>query len=212
LLDVSIMRSERELLERISQLGGLDLHGEARAALEATLIALGERLVEDEREIIASALPPQLGSILQRRKHRGMFDVAEFYDRVRRKEGTNLGFAREHAQIVCRVLGESLPDRLLEVLPAPFAELFRAPESGEPPPPRSTASTTAHTLAAGRPGSRHPIGESRPAAAHTHSVAERNPHAETKLSSTSGTTQERLGDSLSTAKADPRRRISRARG
>jgi hypothetical protein len=43
-------------------------------------------------------------------------------------------------------------------------------------------------------------------------VCEENPHADSKLSSAKGLTQERLDESLATAKPEQGRRISRASG
>ncbi len=113
---------------------------------------------------------------------------------------------------VCRSLGEVLPDEVLdklgEALPASLVELFHPYPEGEAPPHRMAASARRHTLATGRPGSSHPLSEAKPPDAHQHSVAnEDNPHAETKLSSARGLTQERLEESMATAKPETRRRI-----
>jgi uncharacterized protein (DUF2267 family) len=209
------MSNETELLERIMHLGGLDARRDAGRALKATLAALGERLDEDARGALARALPEKLGAMLHR-KHRGAFDVAEFYDRVRKREGVSLGFAREHAQVVCRVLGERLPAAKLreldEGLPESFAALFHPPRQAEPPPEhRLPHGERRHTLATGRPGATHPLSDSAPPGAQSHSVVrEANPHADTKLSSAPGMTQERLDDSLATAHPDGQRTIAKA--
>lgn len=158
---------EKALITRIEHLAGLDTVEEAVAAMNATIAALGERLRETERRALADALPGHLGGRLRHRKHRGAFDIAEFYDRIHRREGVHLGFAREHAQVVCRVLGEILPEEVLRILddalPKPFAELFRSPPEGEAPPEyRLAHGPQHHTLATGSPGSSHPLSESHP--------------------------------------------------
>lgn len=210
------MTRKEDLLERIVQLAGLDTTQEASAALRATLTALGERLLDEDRDIVAGALPPELGVILRSAKFRGSFDVADFFDRVRRSEGVSLGFAREHAEVVCRAVAEALEEearlRMEGALPDSFAELFRVPLPSEPPPAHPLGqSERHHTLATGRPGTRHPVSESRAEVAQAHSVVrEANPHAETKVSSARGLTQEQVGESLASAQPDSRRTISKA--
>jgi uncharacterized protein (DUF2267 family) len=200
------MATHQDLLGRIKQLGGLQTTREATAALRATLAALGERLSDRDRDLVAGVLPRSVAGALHKGKRRGAFDIAELYNRIRRREGVTLGFAREHAQVVCRVLGEILPDvarrEIERALPESFAELFSPPRSFDPPPEHPVAPGAQHrTLATGRAGSLHPLSESRPRAAQSHSVvSESNPHADTKLSSASGLTQERLDESLATAR------------
>lgn len=57
-------------------------------------------------------------------------------------------------------------------------------------------------LSEARPGSRHPVSEAAPKDAQQHSVAEDNPHGDTKLSSTDGLTQEREHETL--AEGEPK--------
>jgi hypothetical protein len=112
------------------------------------------------------------------------------------------------------VLGERLSDdeaaALGKALPAELARLvdqseydsdFSAADFYERTRRRLQASAGLTTLATGRPGSRHPLSESPPPAGHTHSAARSDdPHAETKLSSARGLTQERHDESLSTGR------------
>lgn len=206
--------TERVLLDRITQIGGFANRDEADAALKATLYVLGERLPTDERKKVADALPLHASRLLQARKYRGPFDTAEFFDRVRRHEGVNLGFAHEHAQVVCQALGEILADDthrvLADVLPDSLAELFEPPNrSSFAPEPQHAHAGTHHTLATGKPGSSHPLSEAAPPGAQRHSVVrEANPHGETKLSSSAGFTQERLDESFATNEPDTRRTIA----
>ena len=212
------MATRAALLRRIVHLAGLDTTREASAALRATLASLGERLPDEDVDVIAGALPDGLVPILRNRKRKGAFDVAEFFDRVRRREGVSLGFAREHAQVVCRALGETWREDVLGVLdralPESFAELFRPPPSSASAPPpdhRIPHVARGHTLATGGPGARHSLADSRPPGAQAHSIArEAKPHADSKLSSAQGMTQERLDDSLATAHPDARRTLSKA--
>ncbi len=193
------------LLEKIMSRGIPDRAVAERAA-RATLAVLGERLTEDEASALASRLPEELGSVVQRSEYDSDFDAAEFYERVRRRERGTPGGAREHADIVLRAVGESLDDavrsRLLRALPDALGQRLVATAPGEPPAyPEAKHAPRLSTLASGRPGSHHPLSEASPPRGHTHSVVcNDNPHGDTKLSSSEGLTQERLRESLSTGK------------
>jgi hypothetical protein len=117
---------------------------------------------------------------------------------------------KEHVDVVLRALGEILDAdvraRLRRALPEALARQLEVPEHGEPPPYGPPRSAPPHTLASGRPGSRHPLSEGAPSRGHEHSVARNSdPHAETKLSSAHGLTQERFGESLATYDGRPKR-------
>src|SRR4029079_2041283 len=96
--------------------------------------------------------------------------------------------AVEWVQAVCQSLYEALDTErrqlLARRLPDEWAALLasapRAPESDEP---RGTLPGHGHTLATGRPGSRHPLSESAPRSGQAESVAAENPHGDGKLSS-----------------------------
>jgi len=205
------MMSEKAILQRIMVLGGLSEEA-ASTALGATLAALGERLLDEDRALLARGLPDELAASVLERTYQGEFDVAEFFDRIRRREGVRLGFAHEHGQVVCRVLGETLSEelrvRIERVLPESYVELLDPPRDAQPAPDhRGTCLRGHRTLATGRGGSEHPLSESRPQVAQAHSVVcEANPHADTKMSSATGTTQERLEESLATAHPGTTRR------
>ncbi len=121
--------------------------------------------------------------------------------------------ALEHLQIVGHALAEELDDGLLDKLrrelPSALADLLRADARASWATP---ALHHARTLAEGRPGSRrslstaapgseHPLSEAHGALEQHHSVAEANPHADTKLSSAAGLTQEREHESLARGRA-----------
>lgn len=202
------MRYE-EIVERVRDRGGFEDEAEAARAIAATLATLRQRLVDDEAEAVARALPDVFAEILRRGAYEGDFDADELIRRVQAREAVPRAFAREHAQVVCQALADAMRgdalDRLLKHLPAELAELFAprpqstppaAPERHDATPPGSGA-----TLATGRPGSKRPLSEARPDRAHPGSVARSDaPHADTKLSSAGGLTQERLGETLATGK------------
>jgi uncharacterized protein (DUF2267 family) len=174
--------------------------------VRAVLRVLGERLTEDEARLFARGLPAELAPLIEAGKYDGDFDAAELYQRVRIYEQTSPGLVREHVDVVLRALAEGLdPDavrRLARALPEDVARQLEPREIGEPPPhvpPTHVPPLT--TLARSRAGSRHPISEAAPPKGHAHSVAVNDdPHAETKLSSTHGMTQERWRESLATGR------------
>jgi len=136
--------------------------GEAEAAIEATLSALGAALVASERRNLSAGLPEEFRRPLLGAARELGFDLERFYERVQKHEGVRPGRAREHAQIVCRALAGSLQPEALELLKrhAPWlapllqgAELYPA----APAPEVIHRQVPTNTLAAGRPGSKRPL-------------------------------------------------------
>ncbi|MCC6557144.1 MAG: DUF2267 domain-containing protein [Polyangiaceae bacterium] len=210
-----------QFLEEVARRGGFGARGEVERAIEATTRALRARLVDDEAEALARGLPEEAARALREGAYEGDFGVDELYRRVGEAEGVARGFGAEHAQAVCEVIAEALDggtlERLRRHLAGELAALFQAREpAGEPPAPErlgfEEAPGQGTTLASGRPGSGHPLSEAHPERAHEHSVArEENPHGDTKLSSSPGLTQERLGETLATGKPGPTRPVSGAK-
>ena len=185
--------------------GGFGDWPAAHKAACATLAVLGSRLTEDEAGKLASTLPPELATIVREVGYDRDFDAAELYERVRRRTGAPPGLAREQTDVVLRALGDLLEEHelahLARVLPEPIVRGLRGREVTAVPPCRQPAPAPRRTLAEGAPGSTHPISEAAPPSGQSHSVAVNDaPHAETKLSSSRGLTQERLGESLATGR------------
>jgi uncharacterized protein (DUF2267 family) len=204
-----------QLVTDVQARSGFETPEEAERMLAVAVRVLGERLLPDEAGPVAAALPDGLAGRLRAASYERDFDLDELYDRVGRGEGTGPGFGREHAQAAYQAIGEQLPEavrlRLQKHLGPDFAVLFE-PRRHAPPPPRPVHASPSpelgdgSTLATGRPGSRHPISDSNVSGGHAASVARsRNPHGETKLSSSRGLTQERLGDTLASGKPGPSR-------
>ena len=134
--------------------------------------------------------------------------LEDFYARVAAREGVELGLAREHAQSCCRALAEAFGDEsrrhLVTRLSDDMAQLFDLPQEGEHHEVGAHhAGQQRSTLSEGNPRSRNPISGAEPKSAQQESVARsENPHAETKLSSSHGTTQEREDETL--AKGQPK--------
>lgn len=198
--------SHEELLARLAEAGLAD-RASAERALRLTLSVLGQRLTDDEALALCACLPEDLARIVEQSEYSdydGAFDAVELYDRVRRRAKQPAGVVHEQVNIVLAAIGRDLDDdvrrRLVRALPAPIGDML-VPRHLAPPPPHVAPSHAPplSTLAGGRPGSRHPIAEAGPSRGQTHSVAANDdPHAETKLSSSRGLTQERMRESLAT--------------
>lgn len=185
--------------------GGIGDYGSARKMIGATLAVIGSRLTDDEAGKLASKLSPELARVVEQEDYDSEFDAAELYERVRRRTGAPPGLAREQTDVVLRALGELLDTtelgRLARVLPEPIVRGLCGREESVVPPYRAAAPPPRRNLAEGRPGSTHPIAEAAPPSGHLHSVAANaEPHAETKLSSSHGLTQERLDETLATGR------------
>ncbi len=202
---------EEVFVARVTELGLADAAHSAHAS-RATLQALGECLPEPERTALIGALPGRLASAVA--PFRGLMAVEEFLEREHEHEGTTAGFAREHAEIVCRVLGEMLPEevtlRISRAVTPSVAALFTPPEDlGEPPLHGVPHTAKHHSLATGAPGSHHPLSESRPPGSQGDSVAATSdPHGDRKLSGATGLTQEQTHESLATEVPDTDRTIA----
>jgi hypothetical protein len=111
----------------------------------------------------------------------------------------NLGHARELIASVCRVLVEELSTDALGAIraavPSTLASLFQDATASEAPP-HALAGYPRETFAGGRPGSHHPVSSAYGAGVQSESIAAGNPHAATKLSSTTGSTQERHHETI----------------
>ncbi|CAN97304.1 hypothetical protein sce7135 [Sorangium cellulosum So ce56] len=204
-------------VEEVQRRAGFEGRDQAERAIAVTARTFGERLLVEEAAAVAGRLPGPVAAAVRGATYQGDFDRDELFDRIARREGAPRGFGMEHAQAVCQVIGEALPEaervRLQRHLPD-WADLF-APRSAGAPPPRPAHAASppetgqGSTLATGRPGSRHPVSEARPETAHAQSVARSDdPHTDTKLSSSPGLTQERLRETLADGRPGPEHPVS----
>lgn len=199
-------------LETVMFAGGLRDRASATRVAEATLEALGTVLDPFDAEAIAELLPEPLARALLRRRGAAVaIDPDSLAMRIAEIEGTPVGFAREHAGIVCSALGELLDEeglRLVEArVPALLWPLFDVRVRERALPERARR---ARTLAEGRAGSEHPLSESR-ASRRAHSgspAATDDPHADSRLASAHGLTQDREGESIATGQPGSRRPLS----
>jgi hypothetical protein len=198
--------------ERLAALTGLD-DADLDAALAAVLRALAPALAPRDRPSLFSYLPDARGaSAAVEDAAAEQVDEASFYEVATRRDGVRAALAREQAQMVCEALGVELSPEIREQLSTRLARSVFALFSpcargiGVARPPRRRSRTT---LAEGRAGSQSPVSEAAPPGAQADSVAAaRNPHGNTKVSSTTGLTQERERETLASGSAGPRRPIS----
>jgi uncharacterized protein (DUF2267 family) len=165
-------------------------------------------------QALAEDLPASLSTGLRSEGSHEELGLAELHARIARRENVRLGFAVEHAGVVCQAVAEALSPgalyRLRTALPEPIGALFSPHEPVERFE-HVHLDPSHHTLAEGQPGSRHPLSQSRPERAHAHSVARAdNPHGDTKLSSAAGLTQEREQETLATGHPGSSRPLSEA--
>lgn len=204
-----------EFIEHVREIGGFEHAEDAEGAVIATFEALAAALLPEERRSLTERLPKELRTLVASPEHRPYLALDAFFERVERHERTRPGRAREHAHIVCRALTEVLDSEALALLRHHLPQLeslFSASVDGPLAPAPETLRTPPRdysTLAAGRPGSRHPLAEAHPTRAHAHSVARSvDPHADTKLSSSHGLTQERENETLASGKPGSKRPLS----
>lgn len=185
---------------------GVSIERASRAS-DAVLAAIGAYLSAPFLELVAEELPPGLARALRA----GSGLAAPIDERVL-DPGATAGQARELIASVCRALAEDLSNDALTALrrslPPEIAELLTppAPEA----PRRAAPGAHRETLAEGRPGSRRSLSEGQSGGAHTDSVRAENPHMATKLSSATGSTQERRGETLAEGHAGPSHRLAGA--
>jgi uncharacterized protein (DUF2267 family) len=205
---------EAALVDRISALTGITEVEPAQRVGRVVTSVLMEQLSTHDRAWLAGELPAAwpLEATLGRAAVRTEDKLEDFYARVAAREGAELGLAREHAQCCCRALAEAFGDEtrrhLTSRLSDDLAQLFELPEGHEPSSDAGghhRARRERSTLSEGRPSSRHPIsGAVPPPRAQQDSVTRSdNPHADTKLSSSRGTTQEREDETLAKGQTKP---------
>jgi uncharacterized protein (DUF2267 family) len=198
---IDVQQLVRRIRERTGIVEALDAQRVARAVSSVLL----EQLAWQDRAWLAHALPEAWSQGLLEPSYLPFSADAleDFYARVAAREAVDEGFAREHAQSVCRALAEVLDDdarhKLASRLPDAIAALLVVAEPAGAPSARehAPAQLRRRSLAEGAPGSAHPLSESAPRRAHSESVVcSDNPHGESKLSSSPGMTQERDSESL----------------
>ena len=176
--------------------------GFAARITRVVLAGIGGYLSPGARQLVAGELPPALGAVVLAGSDLGrpIEEHVLALDLTLGSElGPNLGHARELIASVCRVLVEELSTDALGAIraavPSTLAALLE-PSTTSEAPPQAGSGRPRDTLAEGRPGSHHPVSSAHGAGVQSESIAAGNPHAATKLSSTTGSTQERHHETI----------------
>lgn len=198
-----------ELVEQLLARTPFATHKEAELALQVSLQTL--------RALLPRAVASQLASTLPRECRPSLYPPSEEDDGLvmiepAREDGAPQGSLLERVQMTCAALSTQLPpdvlERLARELPERLAQAFEPHGSHDDSAAAySRRSRQDSTLAGGRPGGSHPLSEAAPGSTkplssaradrvQSGSVADPNPHGETKLSSSKGTTQEREAETL----------------
>lgn len=213
------MMKYEQFVEEVAARSGLGSRSEAEHAVEATLRVLAAHLPEPHAAAVAKQLPVELARVLRSRSYCGDVELFEFCAEVRDAEGVSLGFAIEHALVVCQVLTQAVDHEARKHLsvhtPRSMLPLFTVRAMPAAAPPHFAEHIVlpgwGHTLGSGRPGSQHPLSDAV-GAGQRHSIAlSDDPHAEVRLSSTRGASAERHHETLALGKPGSRRPVSGAR-
>lgn len=197
-----------ELVEQLLARTPFATPKEAELALHVSLQTL--------RALLPRSVASQLANKLPQECRPSLYPPSEDDDGLvmiepAREDGAPQGTLLERVQMTCAALSTQLPpevlERLARELPQRLAQAFAPHAHQSDSPAYSHRTRHDNSLAAGRPGGSHPLSESAPGShrplssaraggPQSGSVAEPNPHAETKLSSSRGTTQEREAETL----------------
>ena len=194
---------DRQLHDHVRAHTGMVDEAQLDAAIGATLGALGALVGPTHRAAVAKVLPEALrGGFVD-----AIYDASarreDFVEAVARSEHVPEGEALEHAtatlDALARLLDPDVRGLLERELPDDVRDWLAPREEHRPDPRRhSSRPPRPHHLSDAKPGSGHPISESRPPPAQSGSVARSpEPHSENKLSSASGPTQVREHETLS---------------
>lgn len=118
-----------QFIKQVQNRASLDSKDAAMKATRATLEVLGQRLFGGEPKDLAAQLPRELASCLRQGPKNEAFDLSEFYERIGRKEGVEIGEASAHARavidVLCHAVTQGEIDDICSQLPEDFAALFK---------------------------------------------------------------------------------------
>lgn len=132
-LERALEMDAEEFLERVRTTGELDSMEAARAATEATLETLGERITVGQAEDLATYLPEEFKPSLveEDRKEVATYDVEEFVDCVSERSDVDEEAAAQQVRAVTATLaaaaGEEFEDAL-DQLPAEYGRILGTDE------------------------------------------------------------------------------------
>jgi uncharacterized protein (DUF2267 family)/pterin-4a-carbinolamine dehydratase len=135
--------AHREFLEAVADRAGLDRPDAAKRPAESVLVAVARRLDDTGRQVLGSALPSQLATLVRDsvplRRDEGK---TPFLETVASQLDASPERARFLAQAVLSALADQDPataETVRSELPEDFQDLFAAPGDGPPPDRAATA-------------------------------------------------------------------------
>lgn len=154
------------LLMKTMHRTGVDDPEVVQRSIESTIRVLGQRLRPLEKDMLAKLLPDRLARELIHQGYDAPFSVHDFYVRVAEDTGLRLGFAKEHAEVICEIIAEILDDEsyeaLYQALPTEWMRLmtpYYSSRSSRTQRQRNAYNSFRRTLASGRGGSTNPLYE-----------------------------------------------------
>lgn len=195
----------RRLVEAVRTWAPFPDEREAAAAVEATLVALGETLLPHERQRLLEHVPPDVAAIVPAGPGVAGLDEDGLYHAAARHLPVPLVQVVEAVQVVCGEMVAAWPDLREAFVHHPLAMIFTPVRRPSAPPPTRPSAAPSSTLSGGRPGSGRPLSEGTADRAQSHSVArDETADGDRKLSSARGLTQEREHESLAEGRPDRR--------
>ena len=128
--------TDRELISAVSEQSGVGAD-EARAGLEATLEALGERLAGGSVDELAGGLPPDAAAALRRGRTPepqtgSLTDVAAGVGQATGADATQgANLAQASLRAVAGAVDQSLLDRIRDQLPSDLARMLQRTGEGD---------------------------------------------------------------------------------
>ena len=154
-------------LADVSVRAGFSSADQSEAAAQAVIAVVAALVPLAVRHDMKEALPEELAKVVDGSQELPLpADADAFYSAVASSEHVPIGFAKEHAGVVCQALRELLSNetlsRIRSALGLPLAAIFRPRERYAAAPPKKVARAwpdDRRTLSSGRPGGMHPLSE-----------------------------------------------------
>lgn len=166
---------ERFLAE-VGVRAGFSSADQSESAARAVIAVLAALVPSALRHDLEEVLPEELAEVVDGSQEvlPPVSNPDAFYSAVASSEHVPVGFAKEHASVVCEGLTDLLPpefvQRLRSALGQPVARIFQQRNRYAAPPKKSASKACPddrRTLSSGRPGGKHPLSEARGAADDT---------------------------------------------
>ena len=114
----------RAFVDQVRRRALLEEEDEAVNAIGATLETLAGRIAAGEARDLAAQLPPEIGRYLHNVDSSESFELAEFYERVARREDVETVDAAYHARVVISVVHQAVASSTMAQLRAELPEAF----------------------------------------------------------------------------------------